>query len=340
VEQDEVALFTASIESIVEGSAPGELAAALMEFGWDELLDEAPDVAVHCLFEAQGSHLAGTTMLDRVVSGAGREAAPGDVAVVYPPLAASANGRAGRVERDGADGVTIVIAGVVAARPTPPEWVLVPVADGALVRARWVGTWPDAGVGLDPDSGWSDLHTRLVPSADDLVAVAGGAQAWLAMRASGHRALAHELIGIGKRMLAMTVDHVTSREQFGRPLASFQVVKHKLADVRLWQETAELAAEAAWETHGSGESDIPDGVDDEVETARLAKLLAARFVRAARENCQQLLGGMGFTWEHDFHRYLRRSIVLEPLLGGGADLRGELGVAIKARGAMSGVSGL
>jgi len=339
VEQDEVALFTTSIEGIVAGSAPGDLTAALIEFGWGELLDEAPDVAVHCLFEAQGSHLAGTTMLDRVVGAACRDAAaPGDVAIIYPPLAASAGTRAGRVERDGGDGVTIVIDGVVAARPTPPEWVLVPVADGALVRARWVGAWPDAGVGLDPDSGWSDLHTRLSLPADDLVEVADGA--WPAMRAAGHRALAYELIGIGKRMLAMTVEHVTSREQFGRPLASFQVVKHKLADVRLWQETAELAAEAAWETHGSGESDVLYSLDDEVDTARLAKLLAARFVRVARENCQQLLGGMGFTWEHAFHRYLRRSIVLEPLLGGAGDLRGELGLAIKARGAMSGVSGL
>lgn len=138
-------------------------------------------------------------------------------------------------------------------------------------------------------------------------------------------------------MLTMTVEHVVTREQFGRQLATFQVVKHKLADVRHWQEVADLAAEAAWAVTAADE---PSALQDEVDAALLAKLLAARFVRVARENCQQLLGGMGFTAEHDFHRYLFRCLVLEPLLGGAGDLRAELGSQIKQRGAMTGVGGL
>jgi alkylation response protein AidB-like acyl-CoA dehydrogenase len=137
------------------------------------------------------------------------------------------------------------------------------------------------------------------------------------MVAAGRRALAHELVGVGSTMLSMTVEHVSERVQFDRPLGSFQAVKHQLADVHLWQEIAVLSAEVAWEDCGP-------------QSAALAKAAAIRFTRSARASCQQLLGGMGFTWEHDFHRYLRRALTLEPLLGGAPDLHGELGAAVRS----------
>jgi alkylation response protein AidB-like acyl-CoA dehydrogenase len=98
--------------------------------------------------------------------------------------------------------------------------------------------------------------------------------------------------------------------------APSQAVKHALADVRLWQESAALAAAAAWEDRGPG-------------SAALAKALACRASRTARQNCQQHLGGMGFTWEYAFHRYLRRALTLEPLLGGARVQQAELGRALR-----------
>jgi alkylation response protein AidB-like acyl-CoA dehydrogenase len=118
-------------------------------------------------------------------------------------------------------------------------------------------------------------------------------------------------------MVRMTIEHVSSREQFNRPLGSFQAVKHQLADVHMWQQIAELSADAAWEA-----ADGP--------SAALAKAAAIRFTRSARAVCQQLLGGMGFTWEHRFHRYLRRALTLEPLLGSAADIHAELGAALRS----------
>jgi Acyl-CoA dehydrogenase, C-terminal domain len=78
----------------------------------------------------------------------------------------------------------------------------------------------------------------------------------------------------------------------------------------VWQEVAEL--DAAWE-------------DELPASAELAKVLAGRLVRTAAANCQQVLGGMGFTWEHEFHRYLRRGLLLEPPLGSAAQLRAVVG---------------
>jgi alkylation response protein AidB-like acyl-CoA dehydrogenase len=116
---------------------------------------------------------------------------------------------------------------------------------------------------------------------------------------------------------------VKSRTQFGKPLASFQAVKHRLADVRLAQECAQLAAGAAWE---------PAADVDAVIAAVLAKAMANRFTRLAREHCQQVLGGMGFTWEHDFHRYARRALVLEPFFGSTERLHSMLGESMHRTG--------
>src|SRR5690606_3185031 len=178
--------------------------------------------------------------------------------------------------------------------------------------------WPASGTGIDPAAEWSPVTTTLEV---DEAAVVGDADAWRRLRAAGHRALAHELAGITGVMLDLAVEHVSSRTQFGRPLGSFQAVKHKLADVRLWQECAVLASDAAGEP-----------VDDHeaATAAAIAKVTANRFAETARQHCQQVLGGMGFTWEHDFHRYLKRALLLEPVLGSTEALHAELGAQLRA----------
>jgi alkylation response protein AidB-like acyl-CoA dehydrogenase len=122
-------------------------------------------------------------------------------------------------------------------------------------------------------------------------------------------------------MLDLAVAHTRDRRQFGQVLGSFQAVQHKLADVRVWLEAADLGAESAWE-------------DIDQFSAALAKIHAGRAARTAARNCQQVLGGMGFTWEQPFHRYLRRAWTLEPLLGTAEALRGEIGAALRERGSL------
>ncbi|HEY0448704.1 acyl-CoA dehydrogenase family protein [Actinophytocola sp.] len=298
MDAEERRLLRESLRKAVESAGPGGLRAAVTDFGWFDLLAEHPAVAVSTLAELQGELLTDATMLDDVVLAAG--GVDGPARVVYPAL-----------PHDDPTGATGVVA------PGAGDRLVVPVRLGDdVVVVTTDHPLPDtASDGLDPDSGWRPVRLDLAPSAAEVVVDAQ----WPLMRAAGHRALAHELTAIGRRMLAGAVEHVSSREQFGRRIGSFQAVKHALADVRVWQECAELAAGAAWE-------------DGAPESARLAKVLAGRFVRTAAANCQQVLGGMGFTWEHDFHRYLRRALVLEPLLGSAAHLRTALGAGLRAHG--------
>lgn len=311
MDDEDQRLLSNSLSRVVTTAGPGGLRAAVTGFGWHGLLATQPAVAVSILATLQGERLTDTTMIDDVVLAAAGIEEP--ARVVYPDLP---HGDPTSKIEGGSLAVTGVVAGgdvgrlVVAAR-RGDEVVIATTA-----AANGSGT-PSAG--LDPDSSWHQVRFDLALSCADLVGGPDAAIRWGAMRAAGHRALAHELNAIGRRMLTAAVEHVGSREQFGRPLGSFQAVKHALADVRVWQECAEEAADAAWE-------------DGQPASAELAKILAGRFVRTAAANCQQVLGGMGFTWEHEFHRYLRRALLLEPLLGSAAQLRARLGARLRTDG--------
>ncbi|MWA03235.1 acyl-CoA dehydrogenase [Actinomadura sp. LD22] len=312
MDAEDLRLLRESLAHAVTDAGSGGLRAAVAGFGWHELLAEHPDAAVSTLATLQGEHLTATSLLDDVVLAAAgiKETAR----VVYPDLPAAEP--TSRLE-----GGTLLVRGVAAA--TGDERAVVPaVRDGepVIVTTDLTGAaTADPAAGLDPGAGWALVRTESRVRPDQVLDGPEALARWRAMRAAGQRALAYELIAIGRRMLAGAVEHVGTREQFGRRLGAFQAVKHALADVRLWQECAELAAEASWE-------------DDPVEPARLAKILAGRFVRTAAANCQQVLGGMGFTWEHEFHRYLRRGLLLEPLLGSAARLRADLGSRLRTDG--------
>lgn len=315
MDADERGLLRDSLAQTVKAAGPDGLRAAVRGFGWFDLLAEDPATAVATLATLQGEHLTDTTLVDDVVlAAAGLD---GPARVVYPdPPHGDPTSRL--------DGDVLAVDGVLN-RGDGERLVVPALRRGAVTvvlldRVPPDGVVPDGpGGGLDPASGWRRARIDLDVSGAEVLQGAAAVAAWSAMRAAGHRALAHELTAVGSRMLVCAVDHVTTREQFGRKLAGFQAVKHALADVRVWQECAELAAEAAWEDHS------PD-------SARIAKVLAGRFVRTAAANCQQVLGGMGFTWEHEFHRLLRRVLVLEPLLGSAARLRVTLGSQLRAEG--------
>ncbi|MFE6285772.1 acyl-CoA dehydrogenase family protein [Streptomyces sp. NPDC057877] len=116
--------------------------------------------------------------------------------------------------------------------------------------------------------------------------------------------LAAEAVGAADRVLELTVEHVRQREQFGRPIGSFQAVKHRLADVYVQLQAARSAAYyAAWAgAHG-----------ERIGGLALAQALQA--LRAAAAEGIQLHGGLGFTWEHDAHLYFKRAAGDELLFG-------------------------
>ena len=125
-------------------------------------------------------------------------------------------------------------------------------------------------------------------------------------------ALAHELIGVSRRALAMAREHALERIQFDQPIAKFQAVRHRLAETLIAIETAVAVVDAAW-------------LDPTPVTAAMAKATAGRSARVAAKHCQQVLAGIGFTTEHDLHRYLRRGWMLDQLFGSSAVLTKQLG---------------
>jgi alkylation response protein AidB-like acyl-CoA dehydrogenase len=142
-----------------------------------------------------------------------------------------------------------------------------------------------------------------------LVGVAGQAKhAVDAALSAGLAALAAEQVGGARRAMEMSVEYAKIREQFGRPIGSFQAIKHKCADMLLEVESATSAAYAAGAAIDENSS----------ETALLASLAKSycseAFFHVAAETIQ-VHGGIGFTWEHPAHLYFRRAKASEMLFG-------------------------
>jgi len=125
--------------------------------------------------------------------------------------------------------------------------------------------------------------------------------------------------------LRLAVEHVTSREQFGHPLGVLQAVKHRMADVEV--------ACAATETALSRCADATSEDRAEIElTILVARIQAGRAAVAASVQAQQVLGGMGFSWEHPLHRYVRRARVLEVPGGSTGDALSDLAKKLASNG--------
>jgi alkylation response protein AidB-like acyl-CoA dehydrogenase len=119
---------------------------------------------------------------------------------------------------------------------------------------------------------------------------------------------AADALGVGERLLDMTVEYAKVREQFGRPIGSFQVVKHKAADMLM-----SLKGVRAATYHAAMALDA--GLPEASLAASVAKAFASEQVPALAGEALQTHGGIGFTWEHDLHLYLRRAKVDEILHG-------------------------
>jgi alkylation response protein AidB-like acyl-CoA dehydrogenase len=130
-------------------------------------------------------------------------------------------------------------------------------------------------------------------------------------------ALAAEQVGGAQRCLDMSVEYAKVRYQFGRPIGSFQVIKHRCADMLLEVESARAAAQhAAWAAADES-AEVP-------VAASLAKATCSdAYFRAAADNIQ-IHGGIGFTWEHDAHLYFKRAKSSQLFLGDAAYHREHL----------------
>ena len=134
-------------------------------------------------------------------------------------------------------------------------------------------------------------------------------------------ALAAEQLGGAQRALDMAVAYAKIRHQFGRPIGSFQAIKHRCADLLLEVESLRSAVGYAAAAVAEDSAEVP-------VVASLVKALASdTYFHVAAENIQ-IHGGIGFTWEHDAHLYFKRAKASELFLGDASYHRERLAARI------------
>lgn len=188
--------------------------------------------------------------------------------------------------------------------PSPPDTMLTVAAvdDGAALfalAANLVEVTPADQ--LDPARGLVEVALSQAPAR----LVAGPRTAAGAIAATYRRgllAVSAEQLGAARTCLEMAVEHAKTRSQFGLPIGSFQAIKHRCAEVLLDVELADGVLDQAVQS-------------EECVDAELAFIVATRAAVAAAESCIHIHGGIGFTWEHSAHRYLRRARVNATLMG-------------------------
>jgi alkylation response protein AidB-like acyl-CoA dehydrogenase len=213
----------------------------------------------------------------------------------------------GAVDSDGAT-LSGTLAQVVDA---PGAGLLLLVADDALHAVTTDGPGVDVTPleTLDPTRAQGRVVLQSAPARR-----LGGADAAARARDLLHTALAAECVGAAQRCVELTVQHLLVRHQFGRPLGSFQALRHRVADLTV---QVEAARSSAWYAARAA-----DGAGRDLRVAApLAKATAADAFTAVAGETIQLHGGIGFTWEHDAHLYFKRAWTTALLHGDSAALR-------------------
>lgn len=207
---------------------------------------------------------------------------------------------------DGAGGLVLSGAKTAVLDVEPGGWLLVTASspDGpvqAVVAADAPGVGIVALDSLDLSRRFSEVRLDGVVVAADAVLGDAGSTAALVdhQLAVAATLLAAECVGAMDAEFAMTLQYAKDRIAFGRPIGSFQAIKHVLADTSLAVEMSKAITLAAARTLGSQDDHGP-------AAASMAKALVGDSAIDLAQNCFQVFGGIGYTWEHDQHLYLRR----------------------------------
>jgi len=288
----ERALLDETVRDAITGAADAGVSVdgVLADLGWLEMLDAEPRAAVEIVFAALGTANAVAGVLDDVVVTTLGVTPRADLAVALPRF-----GRWSPPAAADADGVRVD--GILTARVLTAREVLVVAGDGVVSLPVDALTVTPIG-GADPAGGWHRVHGTVSGASVD----AAPAGAWDAGIAAGRRAVGHQVAGAGRTMLDLARTHALDRVQFGRAIAGFQAVRHRLAEALVAIEGLEATLGAAWD----------DGTEI---TAALAKAAAGVTARTVAQQSQQVLAGIGFTTDHPFHLYLKRTMVLSGIFG-------------------------
>jgi hypothetical protein len=274
---------------------------ALEQLGWDDVFEADPAAATTILFAEHGRALANSRILDEVIL---RELAPvlpiagGRRAVLYPDSVEAAP-----YEFPGP------LRGLMMGDLTGITEVVVPLRCGktgcvAVLPSEALDQSLDVIVGLDPMLRWyrvngAELSQKVTPIWDANLR-------WRRAQAAGRRALVAEICGLCTAAVELAASHTRVCHQNGGPPASFQAVRHPLAEAHLAISSAQASLDAAWQSTASPEQ--------EAWAARIAKIRAGR-AQVVMRHAVQVLAGMGLTTESRLHRYVVRAAALDMALG-------------------------
>jgi len=318
------ALLRSSLTHLLEHTAHGPLGPQLEDLGWGEVVADDRRGALRLLFETRAATLSPVDALTPVMAGAVadhsgvRDAAPAVIAFplsLHPSLPSST-----------LEGTTLRLKGVA---PTLPAGrLLVPVSGPGgpdLILLDAEGDPADEVTtlsGMDASIGWRISGSRSAGDGQRL-----GWEAWEAACVTGRWVLATELVTIALGVLKEAVDYAGTRQQYGRPIGTFQALQQRLASAHA---SAVGAADVARE---ASESERP-------WDSLVAKALAGRAAEGATTQAQQCFGAIGFTWEHPFPHQLRRVYLLDRLLGDWRTLETEIGSTLLDSGEVRRVGAL
>ncbi len=296
---------------------PAEVTAAIYELGWNEVREADAATATTLLFVEHGRALAVSTLLDEVLLhelGSVLPHATGRRGVLYPDPDDIELGRIGGPVR-----------GLLLTDPSDLAELVVPLKRGeetvfVVFDANTVRQAATPIQGFDPSVGWFRVEFFDTPS--DVLTIPDTDHRWPLAEAAGRRALSAEIAGVCAGAIDVAVAHTTARHQYGRPLASFQAVRHRLAEAHVATAAARATLEAAWDNAGDAQQ-AP-------WAARVAKMRAGRAQSDVMRHTVQVLGAMGLTEEAVMHRYVARAAILDLLLGGYATLSDGLGEELLA----------
>lgn len=210
------------------------------------------------------------------------------------------------------------------------DWLLLPVLgeEGPLLfavsgGAQGLARHPRASHDATRPVAEVRLQGVMVPDAACLARGAAAEHALESGRQIGAIVLASEQVGVAQQCLDLTVAYLGQRVQFGKPLASFQALKHRCAQMMVAVELARSAVIGA-----AQECDGPSGQGRRLRLAAMARCLADDAAQYCTQEAIQLHGGVGFTWEYDPHLYFKRAQAARNWLGTPSEWRERLAAAL------------
>jgi hypothetical protein len=300
MDDDVEALVRDSLRQALAGSA-ADISTALAEFDWQDLANADEAFAFTALFEEQGYLAADTNALDIAI--ATMLGLDGHAPILWPVTSQPGG------EELGGSGVVMVDGVALRGGLTATDTVLAPVA-GRLQMLAVASVEETALGGMARGSAWVRGRVWGTPTTDF--------GPWTDVERRARLAIASELVGLARHIVDLAAEQVSTRRQFGRPIATNQSVRFRLAEAHVEMVGARAFIAAAWQDGSSA-------------AARWAKTVAGSAHDAVAKHAIQVCGAVGLSDEHPLPALVRRGIALDALLGSASSQQVHIGQELRGK---------